>query len=66
MYEKFEKLLEERGVTAYEVAHKTEIAQSTLTAWKNGKYKPKIDKLCKIANYFGVPVTEFIDDSGRH
>ncbi len=62
MYERFEELLKEHNVTAYEVANKTGVAQSTLTNWKNGKYKPKIDKLCKIANYFGVPVTEFIDD----
>ena len=60
MYEKFEKLLEERGVTAYEVAKQTNISQSTLTAWKKGKYTPKIDKLCKIANYFEIPVTYFI------
>lgn len=60
MYEKFEKLLEERGVTAYEVAKQTNIAQSTLTAWKKGEYTPKIDKLCKIANYFEIPVTYFI------
>lgn len=60
MYEKFEKLLEERGVTAYEVAKQTNISQSTLTAWKKGEYTPKIDKLCKIANYFEIPVTYFI------
>lgn len=61
MYEKFERLLQERGVTAYEVAKSTNIAQSTLTAWKKGEYTPKIDKLCKIANYFEIPVTELID-----
>lgn len=66
MYERFEKLLGERNVTAYEVANKTGIAQATLTAWKQGLYTPKIDKLCKIADYFGVPVTEFIDVKGRH
>ena len=66
MYETFEKLLEKHGVTAYEVANKTGVAQSTLTNWKKGNYTPKIDKLCKIANYFGVPVTEFIDDQGGH
>ena len=54
MYEKFEMLLEERGVTAYEVA------STTLSAWKKGEYTPKIDKLCKIANYFEIPVTYFI------
>lgn len=66
MYEKFEKLLKEHGVTAYQVANSTGIAQSTLTNWKQGKYTPKIDKLCKIANYFGVSVTEFIDVKGGH
>lgn len=60
LYEKFEKLLEERGVTAYEVAKQTGIASTTLSAWKKGEYTPKIDKLCKIANYFEIPVTYFI------
>lgn len=66
MYERFEQLLVDKGVNANEVAKHTGIASSTLSAWKKGDYTPKIDKLCKIANYFGVPVTEFIDDtSGR-
>lgn len=60
LYEKFEKLLEERGVTAYEVAKQTGIQTATLSAWKKGEYTPKIDKLCKIANYFEIPVTYFI------
>lgn len=60
LYEKFEKLLNERGVTAYEVAKQTGIQTATLSAWKKGEYTPKIDKLCKIANYFEIPVTYFI------
>ena len=60
MYEKFEKLLEERGVTAYEVAKQTGIQTATLSSWKQGLYTPKIDKLCKIADYFNIPVTYFI------
>lgn len=66
MYEKFEKLLEERGVTAYEVSKHTGVTTTTLSAWKQGRYTPKIDKLCRIANYFEVPVTEFINDENRH
>ena len=61
MYEKFEKLLNERGVTAYEVAKQTGIQAATLSAWKKGEYTPKIDKLCKIANYFEIPGTYFIN-----
>lgn len=61
MYEKFDQLLKDRGVTPYVVASATGIAQSTLSDWKNGKSTPKLDKVIKIADYFGVPVTYFIE-----
>ena len=41
MYEIFEKLLKERGITAYRVAQETGVTTSTLTSWKQGKYVPK-------------------------
>lgn len=56
MYEFFEKLLKDRGITAYKVSKETGIATSTLTNWKKGLYTPKVDKLQKIADYFGVPL----------
>lgn len=34
----------------------TGISQSLLSGWKLGKWKPKIDKLKIIADYFGVSV----------
>lgn len=54
MYEIFLKLLKERGVKASDVAKATGIPQSTFSDWKNGRSKPKDEKLQKIANYFGV------------
>ena len=42
MYSKFEELLKENGVTAYEVAKATGIPNSTFSDWKRGKSKPKI------------------------
>lgn len=54
MYDIFEKLMEEHGVTAYRVAKETGIATSTLSDWKKGRSIPKQDKLQKIADYFGV------------
>lgn len=54
MYDIFEKLLQEHGITAYKVAKETGIATSTLSDWKKGRSTPKQDKLQKIANYFGV------------
>ena len=59
MYEVFEKLLAERGVTAYQVAQATGVSTSTLTAWKNGDYTPKAKKIMAIADYFGVPLDLF-------
>lgn len=56
MYKIFEMLLAERGVTAYQVSKATGISTGSLTDWKKGRSQPKIDKLQKIANYFGVSV----------
>lgn len=56
MYDIFEKLLNEYGVTAYRVAKETGISTATLTQWKNGTSTPKQDKLQLIADYFGKSV----------
>lgn len=56
MYEIFEKLLRERGVSAYKVAKATGISTGSLSDWKKGRSSPKADKLQKIADYFGVSV----------
>lgn len=56
MYETFERLLKSKGVTASDVSKATGIRQALLSDWKAGRYQPKIDKLQKIADYFGVTV----------
>lgn len=68
MYEIFERLLSEHGVTAYRVAKETGVTTATLTNWKKGKYTPKQDKLQKIADYFGVTIDYLMtgtDDSTK-
>lgn len=62
MYSKFEKLLEERNLTAYRVSKDTGISTATLTEWKNGKYNPKLNKLMVLADYFNVPLEYFVRD----
>lgn len=59
MYEVFEKKAKEKGVTAYQVAKATGISNATLCEWKAGRYTPKIDKLIKLAEYFGCDVMDF-------
>ena len=62
IYWKFERLLKERGVNANQVSKATGISTATLTYWKQGKYTPKVDKLAKIKNFFGLPVSYFLGD----
>ena len=59
MYEVFVELCERKGVTPYKVSKETGIARSSLSDWKNGKSKPKADKIKLLADYFGVPVDAF-------
>ena len=62
LYEKFEKLIKERGIKTAEVAEGTGIKKPTFTAWKNGKYTPKADKIQKIADYLNVPISYFYEE----
>lgn len=61
MYQNYEKLRDERGLTDYKVAAETGISQVTLSDWKHGLYTPKLDKLLAIAKLFDVPITELIE-----
>ena len=50
-----------KNITPYRVAMDTGISPMTLSDWKNGKSKPKFDKLLKIATYLEIDVTQFSD-----
>lgn len=65
MYEKVEKLMEEKGVKVADVAKATGISSSVFTDWKKGRYTPKADKLYALAQYFDVPMEYFFDDSDQ-
>lgn len=62
MYSRFEELLLENNATAYKVSKETGVLQSTLSEWKSGRYTPKVDKLQILADYFGVPITYFLEE----
>lgn len=64
MYKDFEALLAKHNTNAYRVAKATGISTATLTEWKKGTYIPKVDKLQKIADHFGIPVTDLIRKEG--
>ena len=62
-YQRFENLLEMHKTTVYRVSKDTKISASTLTDWKYGRSAPKADKLKRIADYFGVGINYFLDES---
>ena len=56
MYEIFEKLCMAHNVTPYRVCKDTGITTASISNWKAGRYSPKVEKLQKSADYFGVTV----------
>lgn len=61
MYEKYKQLLDTHNIKSYKVSKDTGIAQATLSDWKRNKTTPKVDKLKILADYFGVPISYFLD-----
>jgi transcriptional regulator with XRE-family HTH domain len=49
-------LIEEKGVTAADVAKEVDLPKSSFTDWKKGRSKPSADALAKLADYFDVSV----------
>lgn len=60
MYQRYAELRDKKGVTDYRVSEDTGIPRSTFTDWANGRSAPKIEKLMKLAEYFGVNLEYFI------
>lgn len=60
MYKEYARLRDARGITDYKVAKDTGISTATLSNWKNGAYRPKVDKLVILADYFNIQVEDLI------
>ena len=56
MYEIYQRLLDEKGLKNSDVSRATGISNMTLSDWKRGKTKPKMDKMQKIADFLCVSV----------
>lgn len=65
MYEIFAKLMAEHNVTSYRVAQDTGVSQATLSDWKRGRSVPKLPKMQKIADYFGVSVDYLMGNEAK-
>lgn len=61
-YETYAKIRDERGYSDYRVAKETGIGAATISDWKNGITKPKLDKLFAIAKLFNVSLEELCEE----
>ena len=64
-YVKYRDLRDKAGVTDYRVSMETGIPKSTFSEWKEDsvrKSAPKVDKLAKLANYFGVAIEDLLQE----
>lgn len=60
LYQRYSVVRDLRGMKDVDVCRMTGVSQPTMSNWKNGKTIPKVESRKKIADLFGVPVTEFI------
>ena len=51
-----ENLMQKNNLTANKLVLACKLQNNTFTYWKNGKTKPTIDALIKIADYFNVSI----------
>ena len=60
MYQRYCELRDKKNVTDYQVSEATKIPRSTFSEWKTGRSQPKLEKLVKLADYFGVSIDYFV------
>lgn len=59
-YQKYYNIRANRGMSDTEVSNSVKVSRNTLVNWKNGRTMPSVKTLYKIANFFGVAVTDII------
>ena len=60
MYKKLEKLLKQKGISAFKLAKECGFDQSTISKWKTKGMNPTINLLKKICKYLDVSVEYFL------
>ena len=59
LYEVYRRLRDEKGLRDMDVSRGCGVDPYILSAWKHKLSVPKLDKLVKIADFFGVSIEEF-------
>ncbi len=62
-FSRLEMLVRQKGLSFYALGKELGIPTSFFSEWKRGKMMPKADKLKKLADYFGVSIEYFLEDT---
>lgn len=56
------RYIDRSGKTQREIAEEIGVGQSTFTDWVKGRIYPRMDKVEKLANYFGIKKSDLVED----
>lgn len=56
------RYIDKSGRTQKEIAEEIGVGQSTFTDWVKGRIYPRMDKVEKLANYFGIKKSDLVED----
>ena len=59
------RIMNINGKSRYDVCEALDFNYYTYSDWVNGKKFPRMDKVEKLANYFGVLISDLIEDKGE-
>lgn len=62
----FKQLIQDSGLTVYQISKDTGISESLMSHWKSGRQLPKYDSLNTLADYFGVSGDYLLGRTDNH
>ena len=64
-YEKYKSFRNHMDVSNSKVSTDTKIPRSCFTDWKMGRYFPGVDKIVRLARYFGTSIENLLDEADK-
>jgi len=64
-YDKFKKLCDQRGISCNKAALEIGLSNAAVPKWKKTGYTPRGDTLSRIANYFGISISDLLGEENE-
>lgn len=66
VFDRIQELMDARGIKKAAFAAAVGVSHGNLCDWQNGRSSPGVEKLCRIADYFDVPVDYLLGRDKRY